>query len=256
MSAAPYLWLGGRRRAAGGVIPTNIVLWLQSDLGLSGADGSNVTNWPDQSVNGYNALNTGSVVGPTLQKTTGVQTPNGKQTVLFWGGDNPNQSILGNTIPNPYPSIAAGWTFYFGYYMLPALSSSGLQMLWDENSGGLMRYVPEDSGTFYGYRTSAEVISTTASTFNAWQSNRWVFSPGGAVDIYVNGVSVSWPGAHTWTLTPGGMAGYTLGNLLANEVTGFRGYLAWLLWYGVQHSAADQKQVDNALRGHFGMSLI
>lgn len=255
MSVAPYLWLGGRRRGAQH-IPANVFLYLNSNLGLSGADGSNVTSWPDQSGNGYNATDTGTAVHPTLQKTTGVQTPNGKQTVRFYGQDFPNQCILGNASPNPYPSITNGWTFYFGYYMLNPVSSSSLQMLWDENSGGLMRYVPEDSGTVYGYRDQVgEKLSSTTSILNAWQSNRWVFKTDNTVDIFVNGTSVTWPGAHTWSLAAA-MQGYTLGNLLANEVTGLNAYVAWVLWYTVAHTAAQQKTEDNFLRGYFGLPLI
>ena len=237
----------------------NWILYLDSRRGPSGADQSVVNPWPDKSVHAYNASHDASLGnnGEMRLNTVANLSPNGKQTVGFTGADFPHAVVGLNAQPNPWPAVTGGYTFYWGGNLRSSASSSGVGLLWNEGTANF-RIVYSNPG-HWEYRDQAGTNRASNTAFaQGWQSGRLVVHAAGTIDLYVEGVAATWAGGwnQQWTINPGSLAGYTLGNLATNYVTGLTGYLGWFFWRGVEDSLATQKLIDNFQRGQFGMGAV
>ena len=98
------LWYEPGSTEIGGINPLTLssgpIIYLNSTLGLSGAHGSAVTTWPDQSGGGRDATQSDASRKPALQTTSNL-SPLGRQMVLF-GGVSPSDDSLsfGSDLPD------------------------------------------------------------------------------------------------------------------------------------------------------------
>src|SRR5690242_10645713 len=97
----------------------NLELYLDSRLGVTGADGSTVTAWPNQASTGTardGLPDTGNGnAGNVILKKNAPTSPSGVQTLLFSGVDFPSAPVFRSRTAFQWPSISQGYTLYFGF---------------------------------------------------------------------------------------------------------------------------------------------
>src|SRR5437016_8334994 len=257
--------------AAGFPIPTNqpgMELYLNSarGFGLSGNDGDRPNTWPDKSGNARNAGRMTSDFAPVYRTIiANGASPNGTPTLQFDGFDPPFSQFMGTgTVPNPWPSIINGYTFYFLFNLRTAVnSSSGGDLLFCEQANAHWRVSPRNPGGSHFVTYHDDLIDHASGQMpvTGWQTLRFVLTPSvpqapatGTVTAFRNGTALTFAD-NTYQFTPGISVGYVIGQLATNLIVGMDAFVGVFAWYSRAHTTSLQRLLEDYWRLQFGLTL-
>ena len=155
----------------------NLMMWLRSDVGVTTSSGA-VTNWADQSGNGYNATQTSGSARPTLT----TNAVNGLPAITF----NGSSQFL--NLPAGFSNLSQGVSFFF--VMKPGTT---MNYPIDLGNGGSSNdqaiYGTANYIYFYTYGTSYALVTSdsTGYTPNVYQVLEVVHDGTSSGKIYKNG---------------------------------------------------------------------
>lgn len=135
-AAAPY-WV--TNLVPLGIDPVSLgpFLYLNSLTGLSGTpDGTNLSLWPDESGNGFDATQGTADLRPTYRSSGAHISANGSPLVEFQGlSAGPGADTMGASV-GTWPDVADGYDLMFYGRFFPAVNVFGGSILFQDQSGG------------------------------------------------------------------------------------------------------------------------
>lgn len=155
----------------------NLMMWLRSDVGVTTSSGA-VTNWADQSGNGYNATQSSGSARPTLT----TNAVNGLPAITFNGSSH----FL--TLPAGFSNLSQGISFYIVYK--PGTTAN---YPIDIGNGGASNdqsiYGSANFIYYYSYGTSYALVTSNSSGYtpNVYQVLEVVHNGTNNATIYKNG---------------------------------------------------------------------
>ncbi len=155
----------------------NLMMWLRSDVGVTTSSGA-VTNWADQSGNGYNATQTSGSARPTLT----TNAVNGLPAITFNGSSH----FL--NLPAGFKDLSQGLSFYIVYK--PGTTAN---YPIDIGNGGASNdqsiYGSANFIYYYSYGTSYALVTSNSSGYtpNVYQVLEVVHNGTNNATIYKNG---------------------------------------------------------------------
>ena len=120
-TSGQYFTFGNEAYAPGCVAGGNIKVWLKADAGISGADGSSVSTWTDQSLSGYNVAQTVATSQPKYYSTTAAKLVNFNPTLDFDGADDHLKNLtplMSSTTPYTFMGVGLDEAADIGYRAL------------------------------------------------------------------------------------------------------------------------------------------
>jgi hypothetical protein len=213
-------------------IPTDLgaalQAWYRADL-LTGAEGSPVTTWPDQSIHGYHATKPGSTVNLHLADL------NGLNTVAF-----PGSSPGWLNLPYIFNGKTAGAAFAVLKRFQEPPPNSTQAGWWRMGTSASADHFPwTDSLVYDGFcSTVRKGYGNPAPSLTAWRIVGW-HSKAADHGIFIDGTSFN----STTTNTFGATSAPTLGASIGNTMF-FRGWLAECWFLDAKPSLADRQKCE------------
>jgi hypothetical protein len=224
---------------------SNMMFWYRGD-GLTGANGSEITTWPDRSGHAFDLSALGGVGNRPIVQTNAL---NGFKALKNTGLSG-LQVLNAGTVPsasNTYSFYCVlrfdqtGTTDFFGW---EDGSGKGMRTGLDAAASALYHYVIPNVGDFQS--------TTTLNITGNWNRIS-VVANAGSYTIKINGTTVSWSGS----APSGGINGATGGINVGAGVTNARalvGQIEDLIGYNKALSGTEVGNLDSYVIRRYGIS--
>lgn len=268
----PIFPIGPFRKASVGFVPPmpfrdHLELWLDARI-LSGADGTNVNLWPDQSRHHWDMPSGINVVQKPTLRTTGSTAPTGQQTVEFLPKTDTTSTTgpyfwRSNVDPGfaTIPDTSLGTTFYvWGDVSRNTVSAlmniwvvSGEQNEWKMSGVGAqaVSITPPTDGDIWDGPSNLGYSGVTSFVRNPPNNGT------GVCNVYINGVQRSllvgdglWAASQpAGTATVIALSDHNAANVGAHPI---HGQIGVILWYSIAHTAAQRGMMERWIRSIWG----
>lgn len=211
----------------------NMTLWLKSDTGTSSqVDGTAISQWDDQSGNGFNAVQATAAKQPTYR----ASVVNGHPTIRFDGTDDLMTTTFSSTLAQPN-------TVFF----VAKINVSGDKAFMDGLSDTTRAMVREFSGAWHYYAGGAATVSG-GTPDTAWHIFGMTWD-GASSSLDVDGVTVASGDSGTQ-----GLGGLTIGALYAGSIP-FNGDFAEIAVYSDSKTSEEKTNWYNYASSRYNITI-
>lgn len=222
---------------------SNLGGWWRSDLGIT-LNGSDVSQWDDQSGNGVNFTQPTAAYQPAYSASGG---PGSKPCVQF---NAPDLTFMSSVATSLY-SLSTGYTFFIVLKVATG-GSDGLAVDTDTDSFGVQQF----SGNFLA-RWNGGGYSQAPQTGTTWKYYSVKFDGGGATNAdkmktWINGAAQTLTFAGSAPASLNASSRWDIGRF---SVGGYNltGDIAEIIAYTDEKSDADRQTVESYLASRYGL---